>query len=105
MGMNLPLSLFLDLVRLSRQRVKALVGGRWQRQQQQPQQLYVPLLQYDQYDDEVRCAVRQSVSLRYIRCKETPRGPADPMQAPGHYSCPAVCVCVCCYKRPRQFGT
>lgn len=56
--MNLPLSLFLDLVRLSRQRVKALVGGR-QHTQRQPQQqqeqrdLYVPLLQYDQYDDEV----------------------------------------------------
>jgi hypothetical protein len=60
MALNLPLSLFLDLVRLSRQRVlKALAGtaggttagGR--EQQQQQRDLYVPLLQYDQYDDEV----------------------------------------------------
>lgn len=68
--MNLPLSLFLDLVRLSRQRVKALVGGRRQRQpQQQPQQLYVPLLQYDQYDDEVRCAVGGRRGVRCSFCR------------------------------------
>jgi hypothetical protein len=70
MGMNLPLSLFLDLVRLSRQRVKALVGGRRQRQpQQQPQQLYVPLLQYDRYDDEVRCAVGGRRGARCSFCR------------------------------------
>lgn len=80
MGMNLPLSLFLDLIRLSRRRVKALVGGGrlsaepaallQQQQQQQQMQLqmqeaqrrqqeglYTPLLQYDQWDDEVRYAM------------------------------------------------
>jgi hypothetical protein len=58
MGMNLPLSLFLDLVRMSRQRVKALVAGRRARRavqplaQQQQQLLQMPLL-YDEYDDQV----------------------------------------------------
>jgi hypothetical protein len=57
--MNLPLSLFLDLVRMSRQRVKALVAGRRARRavqpahQQQEQQLQMPLLLYDEYDDQV----------------------------------------------------
>lgn len=62
--MNLPLSLFLDLVRMSRQRVKALVAGRRARRavqpalqlQQQQQLLQMPLLLYDEYDDQVRVA-------------------------------------------------
>jgi hypothetical protein len=53
MALNLPLSLFLDLVRLSRQRVKALLTGNGTTPTPEPP-LYAPLLQYDQYDDEVR---------------------------------------------------
>lgn len=58
---------FLDWVRLSRQRVQALVGGRRQRQ---PQQLYVPLLQYNHYDDEVGCELSCCISEKGL----VPRG-------------------------------
>jgi hypothetical protein len=36
---------------------------------------------------DAACTVSQSVSVRY---KETPRGPANPMQAPGPNPCPAL---------------
>jgi hypothetical protein len=54
--MNLPLSLLLDLVRLSRRRSmqrRRRQRQQTQQQQQQPGALYAPLLQYDQFDDEV----------------------------------------------------
>ena len=62
---------FLDLVRLSRLRVQALVGGRRQRQPQQPQQLYVPLLQYNHYVDEVRCELSCSISEKGLHGVQT----------------------------------
>jgi hypothetical protein len=44
MSFNLPLSLFLDLVRCHR-RMKRIPS----------QPMYVPLMQYDNLDEEVRC--------------------------------------------------